>query len=56
MNKPRYAITYWVNEEDSYQVTAHTIQEAEALYDMVGKEAVFKVLWDMISGEQLKET
>lgn len=56
MNKPRYHITYWLNEDDAYEVEAHTIHEAEALYDMVGKEAKFKVLWDTLTGEQIKQT
>lgn len=55
MNKPRYRITYWLNEDDAYEVEANTIKEAEALYDMIGNEAEMKVLWDTISETVIKQ-
>lgn len=55
MNKPRYCITYWLNEDDAYEVKANTIKEAEALYDMIGDEAVMKVLWDTVSETVIKQ-
>lgn len=54
MNKPRYTITYWLSDTEAYEITANTIKEANALYDMIGNEAAFKVLVDNVSNEQLR--
>lgn len=55
-NKDRYCISYMDAENNWSEVTARTRDEAFALYDMIGDEAVFKVLYDLVSGEQLAQT
>lgn len=54
--KERYCISYCDRNDKWDNVYAKTIKEAEVLYDMIGSEAVFKVLYDTVSGEQLKQT
>ena len=54
MNKPRYTITYWLSNGKVEEVLASTIKEANALYDMIGKEATFKVLVDNLTDEQIR--
>ena len=54
--KERYCISYCDRNDKWDDVYAKTIKEAEVLYDMIGDEAVFKVLYDTVSGEQLKQT
>lgn len=54
--KERYCISYCDKNNKWDNVYAKTIKEAEVLYDMIGSEAVFKVLYDTVSGEQLKQT
>jgi hypothetical protein len=54
--KDRYCISYMDSNNNWGEVTAKTISEARALYDMVGKEATFKVLYDIVSGEQIEQT
>lgn len=55
-NKDRYCISY-VNRDGKWsEVHAKTKAEAMALYDMIGKEATFKVLYDTVNGEQLAQT
>lgn len=55
-NKERYCITYIDFNENWSEVYAKTKQEAMALYDMIGDEAKFKVIYDIINGEQLAQT
>ena len=55
-NKDRYCISYKDSNDNWGEVTAKTISEAMALYDMVGEEAEFKVLYDIVSGEQIENT
>ena len=52
MNKPRYTITYWLSDNEAYEISVNTIKEANALYDTIGNEAAFKVLVDNVSNEQ----
>ena len=55
-NKDRYCISY-VNDNGKWSdVYAKTKTEAMALYDMIGDEATFKVLYDMVSGVQIAQT
>ena len=54
--KERYCISYCDRNDKWDDVYAKTIKEAEVLYDMIGSEAAFKVLYDTVSGEQLKQT
>ena len=55
-NKDRYRISY-VDANDKWsEVYAKTKKEALALYDMIGDEAKFKVLYDVVSGVQIKQT
>ena len=54
--KERYCISYCDRNDKWDDVYAKTIKEAEVLYDMIDSEAVFKVLYDTVSGEQLKQT
>ena len=55
-NKDRYCISY-VDANDKWsEVYAKTKKEALALYDMIGDEAKFKVLYDVVSGVQIKQT
>lgn len=55
MNKDRYCISYLINNKWS-EVYAKTKAEALTLYDMIGEEATFKVLYDIISGTQIAQT
>jgi hypothetical protein len=55
-NKDRYCISYKDSNNNWSEVTAKTISEAMALYDMIGEEAEFKVLYDIVSGEQIENT
>ena len=54
--KDRYCISYCDKNDKWDEVYAKTIKDAEELYDMIGDEAAFKVLWDTVSGTQLKQT
>ena len=54
--KYRYCISYCDKNNKWDEVHAKTIKDAEELYDMIGDEAVFKVLYDIVSGIQLKQT
>ena len=55
-NKDKYCIRY-VDANDKWsEVYAKTKKEALALYDMIGDEAKFKVLYDVVSGVQIKQT
>ena len=55
-NKDRYCISYMDAENNWSEVTARTREEVFALYDMIGDEASFKVVYDLVSGEQLAQT
>lgn len=55
-NKDRYCITYVDANEKWSEVYAKTKKEALALYDMIGDEAKFKVVYDVVSGEQIEQT
>ena len=55
-NKDRYCISYVDTNEKWSEVYAKTKKEALALYDMIGDEAKFKVLYDVVSGVQIKQT
>ena len=55
-NKDRYCISYVDHNECWSKITARTKDEALALYDMIGDEATFKVVYDMVSGEQIAQT
>lgn len=55
-NKERYCITYVDFNKNWSEVYAKTKKEAMALYDMIGEEATFKVLYDMVSGVQIAQT
>jgi hypothetical protein len=55
-NKDRYCISYIDHNERWSEITARTKDEALALYDMIGDEATFKVVYDMVSGEQIAQT
>ena len=55
-SKDRYCISYVDANEKWSEVHAKTKTEAMALYDMIGEEAEFKVLYDVVSGEQIKQT
>ena len=55
-NKCRYCVTYVDVNEKWSEVYAKTKKEALALYDMIGDEAEFKVLYDVVSGEQIEQT
>ena len=54
--KDRYCISYCDKNDKWNEVYAKTIKDAEELYDMIGAEAVFKVLYDIVSGIQFKQT
>jgi len=54
--KDRYCISYCDKNDKLEEVYAKTIKDAEELYDMIGDEAAFKVLWDTVSGTQLRQT
>lgn len=54
--KDRYCISYCDKNDKWEEVYAKTIKDAEELYDMIGDEAAFKVLWDTVSGTQLRQT
>ena len=55
-NKDRYCISY-VNKDGKWnEVPAKTKAEAMALYNMIGEEATFKVLYDMVSNTQIAQT
>ena len=54
--KDRYCISYCDKNDKWDEVYAKTLKDAEELYDMIGNEAAFKVLWDTVSGTQLKQT
>ena len=55
-NKDRYCISYVDANEKWSEVYAKTKADAMALYDMIGTEATFKVLYDVVSGEQIAQT
>lgn len=55
-NKDRYCVSYVDANEKWSKVYAKTKKEALALYDMIGDEAEFKVLYDVVSGEQIEQT
>lgn len=55
-NKDRYCISYVDANGKWSEVYAKTKADAKALYDMVGKEATFKVLYDVVSGVQIAQT
>jgi hypothetical protein len=55
-NKDRYCISYVDHNEHWSEITARTKDEALALYDMIGDEATFKVVYDVVSGEQIAES
>jgi hypothetical protein len=55
-NKDRYCISYVDHNERWSEITARTKDEALALYDMIGDEATFKVVYDVVSGEQIAQT
>ena len=55
-NNNRYCVSYVDANEKWSEVHAKTKAEAMALYDMIGEEATFKVLYDMVSGEQIEQT
>jgi hypothetical protein len=55
-NKDRYCVSYVDANEKWSHVYAKTKKEGLALYDMIGDEAVFKVLYDVVSGEQIEMT
>lgn len=48
--KDRYRISYCDKNNKWDEVYAKTIKDAEELYDMIGDEAAFKVLYDIVSG------
>ena len=54
--KERYCISYCDKNNKWDEVYAKTIKDAEELYDMIGDEAAFKVLYDIVSGIQIKQT
>ena len=54
--KERYCISYCDKNDKWEEVYAKTIKDAEELYDMIRDEAAFKVLWDTVSGTQLRQT
>ena len=55
MNKDRYTISYQEKDGKWKEVGAKSIKEANQLYDMIGKEATFKVLVDNLTDEQLRQ-
>ena len=55
-NKDRYCISYVDGNEKWSEVYAKTKADAMVLYDMIGTEATFKVLYDIVSGEQIAQT
>ena len=55
-NNDRYCISYVDANEKWSEVYAKAKKEALALYDMIGDEAKFKVLYDVVSGVQIKQT
>ena len=55
-NKDRYCISYVDANGKWSEVYAKTKPDAKALYDMVGKEATFKVLYDVVSGVEIAQT
>jgi hypothetical protein len=55
-NKDRYCISYVDANEKWSEVHAKTKTEAMALYDMIGEEATFKVLYDIVSGVQIAQS
>lgn len=52
----RYCISYKLRNGKWEEVTAKTIKEARTLYDIVGDEAEFKVLYDQVNGDQIEQT
>ncbi len=55
-NNDRYCVSYVDANKKWSDVYAKTKKEALALYDMIGDEAKFKVLFDIVSGEQIEMT
>ena len=54
--KDRCCISYCDKNDKWDEDYTKTIKDAEELYDMIGDEATFKVLYDIVSGTQLKQT
>lgn len=53
----RYEIDYREQATGEWkEVRCRTRQEAEEMYDMIGAEASFKVLYDLVSGDQIKQS
>ena len=55
-NNNRYCVSYADANKKWSEVYAKTKKEALALYDMIGDEAEFKVVYDTVNGEQLAQT
>lgn len=55
-NKDRYCISYVDANGKWSEVYAKTKPDAKALYDMIGTEATFKVLYDVVSGVEIEQT
>lgn len=54
--KNRYLINYKEVNGSWKKVFAKIEKDANELYDMIGDEAEFKVLVDLVSGKQLRQT
>ena len=54
--KNRYLINYKEVNGGWKKVFAKIEKDANELYDMIGDEAEFKVLVDLVSGKQLRQT
>lgn len=52
----RYVISYIDRKGHWNDVTAKTRQDGDELYDMVDSDCKFKVLYDNVSGIQLRQT
>jgi hypothetical protein len=54
--KNRYLINYKEVNGTWEKVFAKGIKEANELYDMIGNEAESKVLIDLVTGKQIRQT
>jgi len=55
--KDRYLINYQEAATGKWkEVSARTKPEAQELYDMIGSEAICKVLYDTVNGNVLKQS
>lgn len=53
----RYEVAYKENKTEKWKdIKCKTLKEAKEYYDMIGEEASFKVLYDLVSGDQIENS